>query len=162
LFLLFQTLRHVLAETSTPNTGDQPQAFTFSFTTSNLILAITPSCPSSMALTQLTTTNNPESADPQAPYTMVMLVHEQLEDGAGLHYERMYSKSLNVGDMSAVKMIDHPWMNGTQFIGCIWGANGVSGGCQVSWWGWRLAWSKAKLDDCGLSRKRAHDAVRTS
>ncbi|RSH92194.1 hypothetical protein EHS25_008609 [Saitozyma podzolica] len=130
LLVPFLALRHVLATTSTPNTGDQPQAFLFGFTTSSLILPVTASCPTPLTLSQLTTTNNPNAPDPSAPYTMVMLVHEQLEDGAGARYERMYSASMNVGDMSAVKSINHPWMNGTQFIACMWSANGVSGGCQ--------------------------------
>jgi hypothetical protein len=139
LLVPFLALRHVLATTSIPNTGDQPQAFLFGFTTSSLILPVTYSCPTPLTLSQLTTTNNPNAPDPSAPYTMVMLVHEQLEDGAGVRYERMYSASMNVGDMSAVKSINHPWMNGTQFIACMWSANGVSGGCQVSGGGPRIA-----------------------
>ncbi|KAK8847421.1 hypothetical protein IAR55_005279 [Kwoniella newhampshirensis] len=118
-----------LAETSTPNTGDQIQAFLFSYTTSNLVLPITPTCPDPLTLTQLTTTNA-KTSDPRAPYTMVLLVHEQLVDGSGMAYERTYSASVGVGDLSHTQEIQHPWGNGTQFIGCIWSANGVSGGCQ--------------------------------
>jgi hypothetical protein len=62
---------------------------------------------------------------------MIALVHEQLLDDNGTQYDKVYSKTLAVGDMSRTSSVAHPWMNGTQFIGCAWGANGVSGGCQV-------------------------------
>jgi hypothetical protein len=124
------------AVTSEPTTGDQPQAFTFGYPSSPLlnsvILPITPSCPSPLIISALTTTNSPHAADPVAPYSMTMLVHEQLTDGAGKRYERMYARSMDVGNMDAARTIQHPWANGTQFIGCIWASNGVSGGCQVS------------------------------
>jgi hypothetical protein len=120
------------AATTTPNTGDQLQAFRFGYTTSNsLILPTISTCPTPLALSQLSATNA-GGPDPVAPYTMVLLAHEQLEDGAGVVYERMYSKTLDVGTMATTQTFDHPWWNGTQFMGCIWGANGVSGGCQVS------------------------------
>ncbi|ORY30383.1 hypothetical protein BCR39DRAFT_529562 [Naematelia encephala] len=118
-----------IAETSTPNTGDQTQAFTFAYTTSNLVLPITDTCPTPLTLTQLTTTNS-GGPDPVAPYTMVLFVHEQLMDGAGIRYERIYAKSVDVGNLASTQDIQHPWMNGTQFIGCIWSSNAVSGGCQ--------------------------------
>ncbi|WWD21512.1 hypothetical protein CI109_105998 [Kwoniella shandongensis] len=118
-----------IAETSTPNTGDQAQAFLFSYTTSNLVLPVTATCPTPLILTQLTPTNA-HTSDPAAPYTMVMLVHEQLVDSAGKKYERVYSASMGVGDLSSTQEINHPLGNGTQFIGCIWGSNQVSGGCQ--------------------------------
>ncbi|OCF45879.1 hypothetical protein I317_00367 [Kwoniella heveanensis CBS 569] len=118
-----------IAETSTPNTGDQVQSFLFGFTESNLVTPVTASCPTPLTLTKLTTTNA-KTSDSAAPYTMVMLVHEQLIDGSGRQYERLYSASMNVGDMSQTTQVNHPWMNGTQFIACIWGSNGASGGCQ--------------------------------
>ncbi|WVQ83244.1 hypothetical protein IAT38_005383 [Cryptococcus sp. DSM 104549] len=119
-----------LAATSTPNTGDQTQAFQFQFTTDpTLQLPVTYTCPTPLVLPALTTTNA-QSSDPKAPYTMVALVHEQLYDGAGVQYARTYSASLNVGDMSATREIAHPWGNGTQFIACMWASNAVSGGCQ--------------------------------
>ncbi|WWC59487.1 uncharacterized protein I303_102043 [Kwoniella dejecticola CBS 10117] len=124
------TLPGVSAETSTPNTGDQVQSFLFGFAPqSNLVLPIVPSCPSPLTLSPLTPTNA-KTSDPKAPYTMIALVHEQLMDGKGVQYERLYSAGLDVGDMSKVRNIQHPWMNGTQFIACIWGSNGASGGCQ--------------------------------
>ncbi|WVQ98071.1 hypothetical protein IAU59_005193 [Kwoniella sp. CBS 9459] len=126
---LVLAFRPAIAETSTPNTGDQVQSFLFGFTESNLVIPVTPSCPTPLTLTKLTTTNA-KTSDPAAPYTMVMLVHEQLIDDSGKQYERLYSASMTVGDMSKTTQINHPWMNGTQFIGCIWGSNGASGGCQ--------------------------------
>ncbi|WVF69781.1 hypothetical protein IAT40_004560 [Kwoniella sp. CBS 6097] len=128
LFLVL-AIRPSIAETSVPNTGDQVQSFLFGFTESNLVIPVTSSCPTPLTLTKLTTTNA-KTSDPAAPYTMVMLVHEQLIDGSGKPYERLYSASMNVGDMSQTTEINHPWMNGTQFIACIWGSNGASGGCQ--------------------------------
>ena len=124
-------IHFTLATTSTPNTGDQRQAFTFAYTASNLVLPILYTCPTPLSLTQLSPTNA-GGPDPVAPYTLVLLVHEQLMDGAGQRYERIYSRSTNVGDMSNLTQINHPWMDGTQFIGCVWASNGVSGGCQVS------------------------------
>ena len=120
-----------LATDTTPNTGEQHQGFTFGYTTSNLVLPITYTCPTPLTLTQIYPTND-GGPDPVAPYNALFLVHEQLQDGSGKHYERMYARSMNVGDMGSTSTIDHPWMNGTQFIGCIWSSNGVSGGCQVS------------------------------
>lgn len=120
-----------VAETSTPNTGDQIQAFQFAFTSSNLVLPITYTCPTPLTLTKISSTSA-QTSDPSAPYTLVALVHEQLYDGAGTQYERVYSASLDMGDMSTEQTISHPWGNGTQFIACMWAANGVSGGCQVS------------------------------
>ncbi|WWC86891.1 uncharacterized protein L201_001770 [Kwoniella dendrophila CBS 6074] len=127
--LLSLFLPLVSAETSTPNTGDQIQSFLFGFTTNQLVLPITSSCPSPLTLTPLTPTNA-HTSDPKAPYTMVTLVHEQLIDDKGKQFERLYSASLDVGDMNELRQISHPWMNGTQFIACIWGSNGASGGCQ--------------------------------
>jgi hypothetical protein len=134
LFVIFAFLftPQVRSETTTSNTGDQRQAFTFGYTTSNLILPTIPACPTPLTLTQLTTTNS-GGPDPVAPYTMILLVHEQLIDGGNVTYERMYSKTLDVGTMGSLQSIQHPWWNGTQFVGCIWGSNGVSGGCQVGW-----------------------------
>ncbi|WVW78438.1 hypothetical protein I302_100392 [Kwoniella bestiolae CBS 10118] len=131
LLLIPLFLPLILAETSTPNTGDQPQSFLFGFTnpSSNLVLPITPTCPSPLTLSPLTPTNE-KTSDPKAPYTMITLVHEQLMDGSGIQYERVYSASVDVGDMSKVREVRHPWGNGTQFIACIWGSNGASGGCQ--------------------------------
>ncbi|WWD00600.1 hypothetical protein V866_007535 [Kwoniella sp. B9012] len=127
--LITLALPMVWAETTTPNTGDQPQSFLFGFTSSHQVLPITPSCPSPLTLSALTPTNE-QTSDPKAPYTMITLVHEQLIDSTGIQFERLYSASLDVGDMSKVKDVRHPWMNGTQFIACIWGSNGASGGCQ--------------------------------
>jgi hypothetical protein len=121
----------IRAETSKPNTGDQLQGFTFGYTTSNLVLPVISTCPTPLTISALNPTNA-GGPDPIAPYTMVMFVHEQLMDGAGIAYERIYSRSMNVGDMSQSRQFQHPWMSGTQFIGCIWSQNGVSGGCQVS------------------------------
>lgn len=121
-----------VAETSTPNTGDQIQAFQFSFTDSTLVLPIVYTCPTPLTLTKISPTNA-QTSDPSAPYTLVALVHEQLYDGAGIQYERVYSASLDMGDMSTEQTISHLWGNGTQFIACMWAANGASGGCQVSW-----------------------------
>ncbi|OXG12774.1 hypothetical protein C366_05589 [Cryptococcus neoformans Tu401-1] len=118
-----------VAETSTPNTGDQIQAFQFSFTDSTLVLPIVYTCPTPLTLTKISPTNA-QTSDPSAPYTLVALVHEQLYDGAGIQYERVYSASLDMGDMSTEQTISHPWGNGTQFIACMWAANGASGGCQ--------------------------------
>lgn len=118
------------AETSTPNTGDQIQAFQFAFSTSSLVLPIVDTCPTPLTVTKVSSTNA-QISDPSAPYTLVALVHEQLYDEAGTQYERLYSASLDMGDMSAEQTIFHPWGNGTQFIACMWAANGVSGGCQV-------------------------------
>ncbi|WRT64754.1 uncharacterized protein IL334_001688 [Kwoniella shivajii] len=127
--VLLSLLPLIRAETTTPNTGDQIQSFLFGFTNSHLVIPITSSCPTPLTLTPLTPTNA-KTSDPKAPYTMVTLVHEQLIDGNGIQYERLYSASLDVGDMSKERSISHPWMNGTQFIACIWGSNGASGGCQ--------------------------------
>ncbi|WWC67965.1 uncharacterized protein I206_101884 [Kwoniella pini CBS 10737] len=120
----------VLGETSKPNTGDQIQSFLFGFTESNLILPIISSCPTPISLSTINPIINSKTSDPKAPYTMITLIHEQLLDDNHIQYERLYSASLNVGDMSKIKEIQHPWMNGTQFIACIWGSNGASGGCQ--------------------------------
>lgn len=121
----------IRAETSKPNTGDQLQGFTFGYTTSNLVLPVISTCPTPLTISALNPTNA-GGPDPIAPYTMVMFVHEQLMDGAGIAYERIYSRSMNIGDMSQSRQFQHPWMSGTQFIGCVWSQNGVSGGCQVS------------------------------
>lgn len=121
------------AETSTPNTGDQIQAFQFAFSASSassLVLPIVYTCPTPFTVTKVSSTNA-QISDPSAPYTLVALVHEQLYDEAGIQYERLYSASLDMGDMSAEQTILHPWGNGSQFIACMWAANGVSGGCQV-------------------------------
>ncbi|KIR80535.1 hypothetical protein I306_02513 [Cryptococcus gattii EJB2] len=120
------------AETSTPNTGDQIQAFQFAFSASSassLVLPIVYTCPTPFTVTKVSSTNA-QISDPSAPYTLVALVHEQLYDEAGIQYERLYSASLDMGDMSAEQTIFHPWGNGSQFIACMWAANGVSGGCQ--------------------------------
>ncbi|WVR04643.1 hypothetical protein IAU60_001654 [Kwoniella sp. DSM 27419] len=129
LLSLASVIPGCFGETTTPNTGDQAQAFFFGFSSSNLVLPVVSPCPTPLSLSPLTSANAATS-DPKAPYTMVMLVHEQLLDGAGHQYERLYSASLNVGDMSRRIDIAHPWMNGTQFIACIWASNGASGGCQ--------------------------------
>ncbi|WVO16553.1 hypothetical protein L204_104232 [Cryptococcus depauperatus] len=126
---LFLLLPPSTAETSRPNTGDQRQAFQFSFTDSNVILPVAYTCPTPLSVFKRSLTNT-ETDDPKGPYTMVTLVHEQLVDGAGVQYERVYSASLNVGDLSGERDIAHPWGTGTQFIPCMWAANGVSGGCQ--------------------------------
>lgn len=132
---LLGLLPTVMATTTTPNTGDQEQGFLFGFPLpdlpNSLTLPLIQACPNPLTLSALSTTNNPYTSDPVAPYTMIMLVHEQLQDGANHSYERIYSRSMNVGDMSGSLDIDTPWMNGTQMIACIWAANGVSGGCQV-------------------------------
>lgn len=134
--LKFLTLPLILAETSKNNTGDQPQAFTFGYPSSPLlnsvVLPVTPSCPTPLIISALTTTNNKLVSDPVAPYTLVVLVHEQLTDDAGVHYGRIYARSMGIGNMDTARSLRHPWANGTQFIGCIWSSNGISGGCQVS------------------------------
>ncbi|KAK4687775.1 hypothetical protein P7C73_g2335, partial [Tremellales sp. Uapishka_1] len=128
-FFLLLLSRHSRAETSTPNTGDQLQDFSFSFATDTPVLPVISTCPSALYLTSGTPTNA-GGPDPVAPYTLVLLVHEQLQDGAGVAYERMYSKSLAVGNLNQGMDISHPWGPGTQFIGCVWSSNAVSGGCQ--------------------------------
>lgn len=132
LAVLLAFIELASAETSTPNTGDLPQAFLFSYSTGPLTLPLLPSCPGSLTIPGTSSLTTPDTSDPIAPYTLTMLVHEQLEDGAGIRYERMYARSQNVGDMSRPWSVNVPWMNGTQMIGCMWAANGVSGGCQVS------------------------------
>lgn len=107
------------AETSSPNTGDQLQAFRFQYTSTVPQLPIQYTCPSPFTLTQSTPTNN-GGPDPVAPYTMISFVHEQLMDGSGVGYERIYARSLVVGDMSKSVSFSHPWANGTQHISCIW------------------------------------------
>ena len=112
----------VLAVDSTPNTGDQLQAFMFAYIHSNLVLPITYTCPTPLTLTQIKPTNA-GGPDPAAPYSMVLfgepfpaikqiclkgmlirgIVHEQLMDGAGVQYERMHARTLDVGDMSSVQ-----------------------------------------------------------
>lgn len=92
------------AETSTPNTGDQIQAFQFAFSTSSLVLPIVDTCPTPLTVTKVSSTNA-QISDPSAPYTLVALVHEQLYDEAGTQYERLYSASLDMGDMSAEQTI---------------------------------------------------------
>lgn len=107
LFLLLSSLLLISADTTTPNTGDQLQAFTFSYYTTILQPPILASCPTPLTLTQGYPTNA-GGPDPASPYTMVVLAHEQLEDGSGIQYERIYSRSLDVGSLSALQSIPHP------------------------------------------------------
>ena len=109
----------VVAETTKPNTGDQVQKFTFGYSTSaSLVLPVLETCPSPLLVGVTPISGN--GPDPTAPYTMVAFVHEQLMDGAGLQYERIYARTMDLGTMGQTKSLAHPWMNGTQFIGCMW------------------------------------------
>jgi hypothetical protein len=131
--LLLSLLPFTFAETSTPNTGPQPQGFLFSFSQTSLITPITYSCPSPLFLSAATSVNY-GGPDATGPYSIVFLVHEQLLDEDGGLYDRYYSHTEKVPDMNNARNLATrvPWMNGTQFIACVWSANGVSGGCQVS------------------------------
>jgi len=117
--LALSSIQSVNAETSSNNTGDQLQAFTFGYTTSNLVLPVIYTCPSPLLITALKPTNA-GGPDPSAPYTMIAFVHEQLQDDSGQRYERLYARSMSVGDLGQDRTFSHPWAEGTQFIGCIW------------------------------------------
>jgi hypothetical protein len=129
--LALHALALVGATTSDPSAQDAVQGFLFSYSSTNLNLPILPSCPGTLTIPPLGSLSSSEAADPQPPYTFTMLVHEQLMDGAGVRYERMYAKSVDVGSMQNGWSTSVPWMNGTQMIGCMSSGNGVSGGCQV-------------------------------
>ena len=111
------------SETTRTNTGDQTQAFLFGYTNSNLVLPVVDTCPTPMLITKMNPTNA-GGPDPASPYTMIAFVHEQLQDGSGATYERIYAKNLSMGDMSKDQLLWHPWGSGTQFIGCIWAVSG--------------------------------------
>ena len=81
----------VVGLTSNPTVSDLPQSFLFGYSSSSLILPTLPSCPGSLTIPAISSMSPPEAADPVAPYTFTMLVHEQLMDGSGNRYERMYA-----------------------------------------------------------------------
>ncbi|WVQ76007.1 hypothetical protein IAR50_005643 [Cryptococcus sp. DSM 104548] len=108
--------------------ADQTQAFQFALTDTP-VLPVAYTCPSPLTVSK-TSYSDAKTDDPKAPYSMVALVHEQLYDGAGIQYERVYSATIGLGTLDKATEVAHPWGNGTQFIACMWSANAVSGGCQ--------------------------------
>jgi hypothetical protein len=119
------------AETSRNNTGDQPQGYQFGFTTSNLPLPIVYTCPTPITISPSIPIHY-GGPDASGPYYMMFMVHEQLVGATDNEYEKWYTHTEVLQDLNNVRTINNPWMNGTQFIACVWAANGVSGGCQVS------------------------------
>jgi hypothetical protein len=130
--LALSALSAVWAATSNPTAQDAAPGFLFGYSTDRLILPTLPSCPGTLTIPSVQSVTQSNTADPVPPYTFTMLVHEQLVDGADNRYERMYARSVNVGNMANGWSTSVPWMNGTQMIGCMSSSNGVSGGCQVS------------------------------
>ena len=120
----------VLGDTSPNNTGDQLQKFLFSFTSAVPVIPVVSSCPTPLWVSALTSLPA-GGPDPQSPYTMVVLAHEQLTNGSGSVTQRTYAHSVVLNDMTYANTVNVPWWNGTQFIACVWANNGVSGGCQV-------------------------------
>ena len=118
---LFFLLPLTMAETSSPNTGDQLQGYTFAYGSNqnHLVLPTIYSCPEPITVSGITPTNN-GGPDAIAPYTMIAFVHEQLIDGANQTYERMYARTIDLGNIGSTAGFQAPWMEGTQFIGCLW------------------------------------------
>lgn len=63
---------------------------------------------------------------------MTFFVNEQLMDINGSTTAHVYAHTVLMSQMSVPQTIANPLMNTTQFIACMWGSGGKSGGCHVS------------------------------
>lgn len=113
--ILLSLICVVLAETTQPNTGPQPQGFLFGFNPTSLILPIVYTCPTPLYLSEAIPLDY-DGPDAQGPYSVVFMVHEQLIDENDNQYDRWYSHTEVVPDMNDPRLLDIPWMNGTQFM----------------------------------------------
>ncbi len=131
LFWLLHPFGIVQGETTTPNTGDQAQGFLFGYNSVPPILPIVASCPIPLPFTPITPTNN-GGPDAASPFSVMFLAHEQLLDPSGVWYGKTYAKTTVFDHMDHPQFLNVPFLNGTQFIACVWAANQISGGCQVA------------------------------
>jgi hypothetical protein len=121
----------VNAETTTPNTGDQTlgmsypstvritliPGFIFGFTTSSLVVPITPSCPEPLTISPITPLDTSGAGDTKGPFNMLFLVREQMLTNNGTLLARNYAHQESFAEMRDVQQVqDFPLMNGSQFI----------------------------------------------
>jgi hypothetical protein len=121
----------VNAETTTPNTGDQTlgmsspapvrfkliPGFIFGFTTSSLVVPITPSCPEPLTISPITPLDTSGAGDTKGPFNMLFLVREQMLTNNATLLARNYAHQESFDEMKDVQYIeDFPLMNGSQFI----------------------------------------------
>lgn len=90
--------------------------FIFGFSTSSLILPVTPSCPDPLPITPITPLDSSGAGDTVGPFNMLFIVREQLLDPNGTVYARNYAHQEQFAEMKDVQSLDIPFMNGTQFV----------------------------------------------
>jgi hypothetical protein len=145
LVLFVSLVTSVIAVTTTPNTGDQTNGFLFDYVRSYpAALPIVESCPAqlqfgpvtvpfggaepappftAMHVTSLLSPHPPIPSDHQKGESVLIsrfLVNEAFIGPNGTVDNRMYTYSTSFTDGLQINPVNLPFMNGTQFMVCMW------------------------------------------